>query len=186
MALFTLVGCSNNNNESDTQGGSPQENLNIAFDLKTALNNKEFEKFYTLMSRATHNIYEYSKGMENRPMYQKADIASLVELLPHIPQNALNAVFAFRAGMSSQDFTIADFIIRRVNGSEDEKIALLKQLQARGLSFKMLHSGYPDAVFYPLKDEKYPNAISYIDLLKKNPEEYRKIIDFLKNTPTKP
>lgn len=143
-----------------------------------------FADLYLLMSRATHNTYEHPKN-PNRPIYQKANIAEVKALLPSIPKNVLDKSFGFRVGMGSEGFPTADFIIRNTNGSEDEKIELLKLLKDRGLNLSMCIIEYPFHVFHLSTGARNKDAKAYVDFLKLDPQ-YAEISKFLQEIDPNP
>jgi hypothetical protein len=188
ILVLIIQGCNDttfqeNTPSISTQSSKPQTRQ---FSLDKALEDKDFEDFYVLMSRSTHNMYEYAKGNTGRLMYTNPKIESVAKLLGKFPDNALEQNYLFREGMMGIILTIPDFIIRRAQGTQEEKIALLEQLKNRGLSFDMYYDGsYPELVFYPEKDADLTSVIPYLDKLKNDakdyPRKYDKIITFLAN-----
>jgi hypothetical protein len=168
-------------NTKNIKENKPVNNLpEKPFNTAEAIKDKNFEQLYIFMSRASHNEYELER-YPNAPriMYKNSDIAEVKKVLASLPKNALDHNFVFRFGMGTGAITIADFIIRSTNGTEDEKIALLKDLVKMGASLDMYYrQGYYQDfdVFYLKKGEKIlPAYKPYIDLLKQNPNKYGKI-----------
>ena len=186
LIVGQLLGCNGNNSESSQKTHKSQKSSLSSDDFKKLLENKDFEELYTLMSRATHNVYEQSKKVADYKQYENPKIAQVAKVLPGIPQDTLDKTYEFRVGQATEGFPVADFIIRYAIGSEEEKIALLKELQKRELSLELCYVPYPFDIYHVSTGALAPQAKPYVELLRNEKDKYKNIIEYIEKEAPNP